>query len=120
MVNPSWRTPVAEVDLREGGRYRLSMEDPNAGTTLTVVGEYREVRPPHRLVYSWCWEDGEGRPGHESTVTVHFLEDGERTTVVIEHSGLESPDSRERHNEGWRASLEMLASRVFAATAQQS
>lgn len=120
VVDPSWRTPVVDVDLRVGGSYRLSMEDPQDGTLHTVSGEYREVRRPERLVYSWCWEDGGERSGHVSTVTVDFVEDGERTTVVLEHSGLESPDSRDRHGSGWRACLELLETRIFAPARQAS
>jgi uncharacterized protein YndB with AHSA1/START domain len=119
-ANPAWRTPVADVDLRVGGAYRLSMEDPEAGTVHTVRGEYQEVRPPERLVYSWCWEEGEGRTGHVSTVTVDFVEEGERTRVVLEHSGLESPESREQHGHGWRGCLETLATRIFAGAPQAS
>ncbi len=117
-VTAAGRTPVADVDLRVGGAYRLSMEDPDAGTVHTVRGEYSEVRRPERLVYSWCWEEAEGRTGHVSTVTVEFLGDGQRTTVVLEHSGLESPESRERHGHGWQACLEMLERRIFAAAGQ--
>ena len=120
VVNPAWRTPVAEVDLRVGGGYRLSMEDPDAGTLHTVRGEYREVRRPERLVYSWCWEEGEGQIGHVSTVTVEFLEAGERTTVVLEHSDLVTPESREQHRHGWEACLEMLRTRIFAQASQLS
>jgi uncharacterized protein YndB with AHSA1/START domain len=119
-INPASRTPVADVDLRVGGSYRLSMEDPDAGTVHTVRGEYREVRRPERLVYSWCWEEADGTTGHVSTVTVEFLADGERTTVVLEHSGLESADSRERHGHGWAACLEMLDTRIFATARQAS
>jgi uncharacterized protein YndB with AHSA1/START domain len=113
VANPAWRTPVAEVDLRVGGAYRLSMEDPDAGTFHTVRGEYREVLRPTRLVYSWCWEEGGGQTAHVSTVTVDFVEEGERTTVVLEHSDLESPDSRDRHASGWEGCLEMLQTRIF-------
>ncbi|HTA31894.1 MAG TPA: SRPBCC domain-containing protein [Solirubrobacteraceae bacterium] len=116
---PTWRTPVAEVDLRVGGRYRLSMEDPDVGTSLTVTGEYREVRRPERLVYSWSWEE-DGHAGHESTVTVEFVERDERTIVLLEHSGLESQESRERHEQGWAACLELFAARVFAEAPQLS
>jgi len=115
----NWRTPVAEVDLRVGGRYRLSMEDPEAGARHTVRGEYIEVRRPRRLVYSWCWEEGDGRTGHVSTVAVDFLGNGERTTVVLEHSGLESADSREKHRVGWEGCLESLGARIFTQAAQQ-
>ena len=63
-VHPEGTTPIAEVDLREGGRYRLSMEGPD-GERHTVQGEYSEVDRPHRLVYSWRWEArrGRARPG---------------------------------------------------------
>ena len=120
VVNTAWRTTVAEVDLHVGGCYRLSMEDPDAGTTHTVRGEYREVRRPERLVYSWCWEEGEGRTGHVSTVTVEFLGDGERTTVVLEHSDLASPESRDQHRVGWEGCLENLRARIFAGAPQPS
>jgi uncharacterized protein YndB with AHSA1/START domain len=118
VANPAWRTPVAEVDLRVGGAYRLSMEDPDAGTFHTVRGEYREVRRPERLVYSWCWVQDDGQTGHVSTVTVEFVEADERTTVVLEHSGLESSESRDRHRHGWAACLQTLGGRIFAEAPQ--
>jgi uncharacterized protein YndB with AHSA1/START domain len=116
-VDPAERTPVADVDLRVGGRYRLSMEHPD-GTQHTVGGEYREVSRPTRLVYSWQWEQEDGQPAHVSTVTVEFHADGERTKVVLEHTGLASVESRDQHAHGWSACLEILQSRVFAGAAQ--
>lgn len=113
-VHPDGSTPVAEVDLRVGGRYRLMMEQPD-GTRHTVGGEYREVRPPHRLVYSWRWELDSGEQGRESVVTVSFQADGERTRLVLEHTGLESTDARDRHAQGWIACLEIFRSRGFQA-----
>src|SRR2546427_12616018 len=38
-------TPVAEVDLRVGGRYRIDMRAPD-GTLHRVTGTYREVESP--------------------------------------------------------------------------
>jgi uncharacterized protein YndB with AHSA1/START domain len=111
---PTWRTPVAEVDLRVGGSYRISMEDPETGAVHTVGGEYREVRRPERLAYSWCWEQGGGGTGHVSTVTVDFLDEGGRTTVVLEHIGLATPESCEQHRHGWRGCMESLQTRIFA------
>jgi uncharacterized protein YndB with AHSA1/START domain len=120
LADPSWRVPVAEVDLREGGAYRLSMEDPASGSSHTVVGRYLEVRRPLRLVYSWSWEDEHGDPGHASTVTVEFRGEGASTTVVLEHTGLPDDGSRERHGQGWTACLASLAANVFDRTAQPS
>lgn len=114
-AQPSWRTPVAEVDLRVGGSYRISMEDPETGVRHTVGGEYREVRRPERLAYSWRWEQDDGSTGPVSTVTVDFLGEGASTTVVLEHIGLASPESCEQHRHGWAGCLENLQVRLFAA-----
>ncbi len=119
-ADPTWVTPIAEVDLRVGGRYRLSMEDPVSGTTHTVVGEYREVQRPERLVYSWSWERSDGQPDHTSTVTVEFLGEGERTTIVLEHTELASSESRDGHREGWIACLDNLQARGIFARALES
>jgi uncharacterized protein YndB with AHSA1/START domain len=108
-----WNTPVAEVDLRVGGHYRLSMEDPATGARHTVGGEYREVRRPQRLIYTWCWELQDGGLGETSTVTVEFRGEDGLTTVAIEHTGLPSVDSRDRHGHGWGACLKNLQTRVF-------
>jgi uncharacterized protein YndB with AHSA1/START domain len=119
-ADAAWVTPVAEVDLRVGGHYRLSMEDPATGATHTVVGEYQEVQRPHRLVYSWRWERSDGELDHASTVTVEFLSEGERTTVVLEHTDLVSPESRDRHRHGWIACLDNLQARAVFTAALKS
>lgn len=110
-ASPSWRTPLAEVDLRVGGGYRISMEDPDSGAVHTIGGEYVEVRRPQRLVYTWRWELEDGGLGHVSTVTVEFLADGGRTLLALEHAGLESGESRDRHRHGWEGCLENLRTR---------
>ena len=119
-AHSSWRTAAAEVDLRVGGRYRLSMEDPDADQLHTVCGEYREVRRPERLVYSWAWEEADGLLGHASTVTVDFIGDGQSTTVVLEHTRLPSVESRDAHRSGWEGCLASLQAKVFAAAVQPS
>jgi activator of Hsp90 ATPase-like protein len=47
-------------------------------------------------------------------VTVEFRGDGDRTTVVLEHTGLPSKES-DRHAVGWAGTFENLARRVFPA-----
>ena len=42
-------TPIAEIDLRPGGRYRLVMRDPD-GNEYPSTGEYLEVVVPERYV----------------------------------------------------------------------
>jgi uncharacterized protein YndB with AHSA1/START domain len=112
-AGPDWDTPSAEVDLRQGGRYRLSMRNPETGDVHTVVGEYTEISRPERLVYTWAWEDMAGDDGAESLVTVEFGDQGVATEVVVIQSGLTSDESRTNHEHGWRGVLSNLESRVF-------
>src|SRR5713226_2065276 len=44
-----WAFAGASIDLRVGGRYRLSMTRPD-GKTHVAVGVYRDVQRPVRLV----------------------------------------------------------------------
>lgn len=114
-AQPTWTSPGCEVDLRVGGRYRLSMRT-DEGQMHVVGGEYREVDRPRRLVYTWCWEGTDGPdPGHASLVTVEFRADGAGTTVVLEHAGLTSEESRAGHESGWIGVLENLGRRIFDA-----
>jgi uncharacterized protein YndB with AHSA1/START domain len=112
----TWETPLAEADARAGGRYRLSMRT-DSGEVHTVFGEYREVRPPERLVYTWTWEEGPGpsMTGSENTlVVVDFTEDGDGTLVTVTHSGFANEELRNLHVHGWNGVLANLERRVFS------
>jgi uncharacterized protein YndB with AHSA1/START domain len=98
-------TPVAEVDLRVGGRFRIEMHAPD-GARHVAIGEYREVKPPERLVYTWSWEDTSVR---DSVVTVEFTQRGQATEVVLRHDRLPDANSRDRHAEGWAGCMEKFA-----------
>jgi uncharacterized protein YndB with AHSA1/START domain len=107
-AGPAMKPTLAELDLREGGRYRLGMQDTESGHEHVVVGEYREVRRPERLAYTWMWEGSPEMTGGESLVEVEFLEDGDGTEVVLVHTGLPSDQSRERHAHGWNGCFDSL------------
>jgi uncharacterized protein YndB with AHSA1/START domain len=111
-----WESARAEVDLRPGGRYVLSMRDGASGAVYTVVGEYLDVRRPERLAYTWAWEgEPEEMRGSEGTlVEVEFAEDGGGTEVVLTHGGFAEARIRDLHGEGWAGCLANLQDRVFA------
>jgi uncharacterized protein YndB with AHSA1/START domain len=114
-VHPAGTSPECDVDLRVGGGYTLRMSDPDTGDTRVLVGEYREVVRPHRLVYTWRWEAGPN-PGHESLVTVEFVPTSAGiTTVRLEHTGFASEESRAAHGIGWSGALDSLRNRIFPA-----
>ena len=110
-------TPVAKVDLRIGGRYRIQMTAPN-GEDHTVGGTYREIQAPEKLVFTWAWEAGGGCGGSEdeqpanTLVTVEFHEQGTETEVILTHEQLPNVESREKHQEGWSGCLARLEKAV--------
>ncbi|MDV2479289.1 MAG: SRPBCC domain-containing protein [bacterium] len=99
-------TPIAEVDLRVGGAYRIGMKPPDQEDMFIVVGTYREVQPPERLVFTWSWE--EGMDVGETLVTVEFRDLGGSTEVVLTHELFPNEQARDKHNEGWSGCLERL------------
>ena len=98
--------PVAELDLRVGGRYRIVMRHIAKDIRHTVIGVYREIRPQERLVYTWSWEDDPG--SGETLVTVEFRDLGNSTEVTIKHEQFASIDARDKHNMGWMGCLGRL------------
>lgn len=97
--------PEAEVDLRLGGRYRFVLEEPDG--KHIVGGEYVEISPPGKLVFTWKWEHmPEDAP--ETLVTVEFLPKGDGTEMVLTHERFPDAALRDLHNEGWTGCLEGL------------
>jgi uncharacterized protein YndB with AHSA1/START domain len=111
-ADPDWETPVAEVDLRVGGGFRIAMSAPD-GERHTAIGEYTVVDPPRRLAFTWTWEGEEDSLGADTLVEVEFHERDGATTVVLEHSGLASDETARSHTEGWENVLENLARKVL-------
>ena len=109
--------PLARMDLRVGGEFRIQMKKPD-GEFFTAVGIFKEVQAPERLVYTWDWEkDGSGTEfgeveGKASLITVEFLRRGERTELVLTHSRFATVESRDSHARGWARILESFAKNV--------
>lgn len=105
-VDAGWSTPIAEVDLRVGGRYRLGMLEPGKDGPYVVSGLYREVTPPDKLAFTWTWE-GPGA-AEETLVTVEFLDQGGSTEVVLTHQNFADENMRDEHQKGWGGCLAQL------------
>jgi uncharacterized protein YndB with AHSA1/START domain len=105
-AGPGWETPVAEVDVRVGGRLRLVMRAPD-GTEFGGEGRYVEINRPTRLVFSWQWDSVQLGP-QAQLVEITFTENADATTtVVLVNRGLTESDEQS-HREGWHASFDNL------------
>lgn len=103
----AFSTPVAEVDLRVGGNYRIGMKPPDKDDLYIVGGTYQEIQPPEKLVFTLSWE--QGVDVGETLVTVEFRDLGDSTEVVLSHERFPTEESRDKHAEGWNGCLERLA-----------
>jgi uncharacterized protein YndB with AHSA1/START domain len=101
----TWMGVGAEPDPRPGGRYRI-----DAGSGNMAVGEYREVEPPRRLVFSWGWEHSPEVPPGSTTVEITLTADGSATLLRLRHLGLPTGESRRSHGDGWKHFTDQLAS----------
>ena len=99
--------PMAEGELRAGGRWRQAMVTPD-GQELRLGGVYREITPPERLVFTHAWDDEHGNPGHETTVTVELIDLGSRTEMRFRQGEFKSIESREGHEGGWSECFDRL------------
>ena len=104
-AEPEWETPFAEVDLRVGGRVRITMRDPEVGAEHGGSGEYTLIDPPRRLSFTWLWDrDDESK---KQLIELEFIDRGNATTVVLTDSGLTKEDV-ESHRHGWEGSFDNL------------
>ncbi|HEY8964144.1 MAG TPA: SRPBCC domain-containing protein [Alphaproteobacteria bacterium] len=114
-----FKTLSVNVDLRVGGEYCFSMMSPS-GSTHTAGGTYQEIKAPERLVYSHIWvkscTPGAPKEGRNTTVTVDFIEQGDKTLVNFMHEGLDGYPDVESHRGGWTGFLENLAGYVDGRT----
>jgi uncharacterized protein YndB with AHSA1/START domain len=102
---PDWETPVAEVDLRVGGRVRIVMRRPD-GTDAEARGEYRVIDRPSRLVMTWTFHDD---PANQQLLDLSFSEAEGSTTVLMVNSDISTDERRHGQEEGWRGCLDQLA-----------
>jgi uncharacterized protein YndB with AHSA1/START domain len=97
-------TTNASVDLRVGHEYRIAITH-KGGNVHTILGTYRLIDPPRKLVYTWRWEGG---PSTDTLVTVDFVPNGDSTEVTITHDQFADAETRAKHNEGWTGCLNRL------------
>jgi uncharacterized protein YndB with AHSA1/START domain len=101
------KTRNFSADARVGGKYRWDLVN-REGEEMSVFGEYHELVPGKRIVFTWQWDDDEVWENRTSLVTIEFSDRDGGTEVRLKHEQLPSEESRDRHNEGWSSVLDRL------------
>ncbi len=97
-------TTIDEMNVVVGGSYKYKMHSPD-GETHILTGEYKEIVPNQKLVFTWKWEN-DGQEFPTTLVTIDFLEQGQSTELLLAHTKLPSEEAANNHNFGWTSSLE--------------
>jgi len=98
-------TTGIELDLRVGGGYRIGMQPPS-GELFYLEGEFLEIDPPRRLVYTFRWEDPD--PDDRETVVTLSLAAGDATVVSLRQGDFATEARLELHRNGWTESFAKL------------
>ena len=111
--------PVAEMDVRVGGKHLFCMESPDGSMKMWSTGEYTEIIPNERLVYTDSPADENGNvvspsamgmpEGYPATTEVTvLLEDlGGRTKMVMTHAGVPAGAG-----DGWEQAFTKMADHI--------
>jgi uncharacterized protein YndB with AHSA1/START domain len=88
-LGEGYSVPVCEIDLRVGGAWRFVNRHPKGEAVF--YGEYREITPPSRLVFTEIFEQF---PDSVSVVTTELTdEDGKtRMTATVRYPSLDVRD----------------------------
>lgn len=95
------------ADARVGGEFRWELTNAE-GEEMTMRGEYLELQPHSKIVFTWHWEDDETWRDHISIVNIELFERDGGTEVRLTHEQLPNEESREGHAQGWNSALEEL------------
>ncbi|HYP48114.1 MAG TPA: SRPBCC domain-containing protein [Thermoleophilaceae bacterium] len=99
-----WMGSVVELEPEPGGDLRIDLNG-----RWVASGEFVEVTPPSRVVFTWGWEEGMAVAPGSSTVEITLQPDGAGTLVRLTHRDLPSDEECASHDHGWAGYLDRLA-----------
>lgn len=115
----NFTAPVAKIDLKVGGKYLFCMRSGD-GTDFWVTGNYREIVPYKKLVWTDCFSDKDGNMVSGETYgmkglplemecTLTLEEIGGKTKMTLCHVGIPKGETTDMTNAGWNESFDKMA-----------
>lgn len=115
-----WLATEATLDPRPGGVcHQEHAREDGSGGSYHMRGEFVEVSPPERVVFTWGFTDPDvGVPPGSSVVDVTLTPDGDGTRLRVEHRDLPAA-AIDSHAGGWTGMLERLATAVMTTAGER-
>lgn len=98
-----WQGTDATLDPRIGGVFSVLMAN-----GMNARGEFVELVPDRRVVFTWGWVGYENLPPGSSTVEIELRADGDATVLVLTHRSIPDDEAASQRS-GWRHYLPRLA-----------
>lgn len=100
-----WMGVTHQLEPRPGGAWHVEVRPGNVAR-----GEFKEVVPHRRIVFSWGWEKGgiSGIPPGSTTVEISLEPERSGTRLRLVHTGLPGSATGD-HAKGWTHFLGRLA-----------
>ena len=97
-----WQGEQATIDATPGGLFRILM-----GNGMCARGQFVELVPDKRVVFTWGWIDLPDLPPGSTVVEIDLEQDGEDTVIRLTHRDM-PPDHADVHRRGWEHYLARL------------
>jgi uncharacterized protein YndB with AHSA1/START domain len=98
-----WQGAEATIEPVPGGLFRMRM-----GNGQTARGQFVEVVPDEKVVFSWGWIDRPGIPPGSTVVEIELRPTDQGTLIRLTQWQL-PPEEQESHDRGWRHYVARLA-----------
>ena len=96
-------------ELKEGGVIEYKFK-PEGSEDLVIRGQYLEVVPDEKLVYTWKWQvPDEAVNDSEYKLTVNFRSSDQGSSIQVTQEDNSSPESIKPHQHGWDEALNHLS-----------
>ena len=98
-----WQGVTASLDASPGGIFSMVM-----GNDMNARGQFVELVPNERVVFTWGWIDKPGIPPGSTTVEIELNRESTGTRLVLTHREI-PPDEAAMQEMGWTHYLPRLA-----------
>ena len=99
----SWQGVDAKLDARPGGIFAMFM-----GNGMTARGQFVELVPDRKVVFTWGWVDRPGIPPGSTSVEIELNDHDGGTLLVLTHRAIPD-DEAGLQKMGWTHYLPRLA-----------
>lgn len=96
-----------QIDFRVGGKYLIQFRN----KTLENFGEFLEIIPNQKIVFSWCQEFGPDQKP-DTQVSIELFEENAKTRLVLTHSGFKDKSVCDQHEMGWTAGMTDMTAEI--------